>query len=200
MQLAFLMMVIYSATSLIPIPTWVQYFDAPLFPILIFFMVEGVRVTIQVSWKGAAVLAVLAAVLCWRDVRAEVGLRWDLASYFEVTETVRANSASNANVLSIWSGYVFESGRQYFPGSENQFVYMVAERVSPEERKRYHLISKDEVLRALKAGVPDIYIPVAFRRYVNIPDAEYTAFVKALSTNYSLIKMVEDVPIYRKSL
>jgi len=202
-QLAFLMMVVYSATALIPLPTWAQYYDGPLLPFLIFFILEGLRVAFQVSWKWAVVFAILAPVLCWRDVRFEVNefsfrRRLHLRSYQQVAEIVRANSGPDATVLSIWPGYVFESGRRCFPGAENEFVYPVAEKVSPELRKRYHLVSKEEVLSALSAGVPDIYIP-APHIYLYLSDAENRTFQNAVNAKYSLVKTVDDILIYRNN-
>ena len=46
-----------------------------------------------------------------------------ISSFRRVTEVLEANSQEKDVVLSIWPGYVFEAGRQYFPGSENQFNY-----------------------------------------------------------------------------
>jgi hypothetical protein len=203
LQLAFLMMVVYSATALIPIPTWAQYYDGPLLPFLIFFMAEGLRVALQVSWKWAVVVAILTPILCRQGVRGEEGEfaipRLTLSSYRQVTEIVRANTGPDSVVLSIWPGYVFESGRRCFPGAENQFVYLAAEPLSPELRKRFHLVSRKEVLTALTDGVPDIYIPPPPQRYVIMEDGYEQAFRNALNAKYSLIKQVDDMPIYRKN-
>jgi len=196
--LAFLMMAVYSATALIPIPTWAQYYDAPLLPFLIFFIAEGIRIAFQASWKWALVLGILVPFFCWRNTLSEVGVRLPLQSYHQVAEIVRANSSPNAVVLSIWPGYVFESGRKCFPGGENEFGYMASERLSPEVRERYHLISREEVLRALSAGVPDVFIADSLRRYVPMSDVEYQAIENAVNANYSLVRKVDDAPIYRK--
>jgi hypothetical protein len=201
--LAFLMMVVYSATALMPLPVWAQYYDAPLLPFLIFFMAEGLRVAFQVSWKWAVVVAILTPILCRQGVRVEEGesevSRLELSSYRQVAQIVRANTGPDSVVLSIWPGYVFESGRKCFPGGENEFVYFASETLSPELRKRLHLISRKEVLTALTDGVPDIYIPPPPTRYITMADGYEQAFRNALNAKYSLIKQVDDMPIYRKN-
>jgi 4-amino-4-deoxy-L-arabinose transferase-like glycosyltransferase len=203
--LAFLMMLVYTATSLIPVPTWVQYFDSPLLVFLVFFIAEGLRVAYQATGKWAVLFVVLVPILCWGGIRDEAGeftseRRLHLSSYHQVADIVRANSAPDATVLSVWPGYVFESGRRCFPGAENEFVYSVARRVTPEIRDRYHLVSKDEVLHAVSAAVPDIYIPAAIARYLawTMTEAERQALQKAVDANYSLIRTVDDIQIYRR--
>lgn len=203
-QLAFLMMLVYCATSLTPLPMFAQYFDGPLLPFLILFIAEGLRVVFQVrrGWVAALVAIVIPA-LFWHDVGLEVdefsSRRLRMSSYREVAETVRANSGENATVLSIWPGYVFESGRQCFPGGENEFVYQVARVVSPEARSRFHLISGAEVLRAVSTGAPDIYIPAAFFRYLafTMSQADRQALQSAVDANYVLVKKIDDIEIYR---
>lgn len=201
--LVFLMMLVYTGTSLIPIPAWSEYFEAPLLPFLVFFIAEGLRIALRFSWKWAVVIVILGPVLCWQDVHKIVGEasgipRLQLAAYREVTRIVRANSSPDAVVLSIWPGYVFESGRRPFPGTENQFVYPVAAGIAPELRRRYHVASKDMVLQAVVDGVPDIYIPVALRKYVYITDAEYQTFQAAVKDHYDIVGVVDEVSIYRK--
>jgi hypothetical protein len=204
--LVLLMMAAYIAVSLVPLPTFAQYLDAPLLPFLIFFIAEGLRVSYRVSWKWAVVFLIVAPVLCVRGVRTEVGEfsaepRLQLASYRKVANIIRQNSAPDAIVLSVWPGYVFESGRRCFPGGENEFVYKVANKVSPQTRERYHLIGKQEVTRAISRGLPDIYIPVALGRYLSntMSDDEYQELQKAVASRYSLLATVDDVEIYRKN-
>ena len=71
-SLAFLLLLVYSATAFIPIPTFGQYFDSPLVPFIVFFVAEGLRIILQGGRKRLAVLALVAAALSFRDVRQEV--------------------------------------------------------------------------------------------------------------------------------
>jgi hypothetical protein len=202
-QLAFWMMLVYCATCLIPLPTFAQYFDGPLLPFLIFFVVEGLRVAHRAAGKWTLLAAAVIPVLCWHGVVTEAnefarpGLQ--LSSYRRVTETVLANSGENATVLSLWPGYVFESGRRCFPGAENEFAYQVARLVDPDTRTRFHLVSGREVVRAISTGAADIYIPAGFFRYLSftMPQAEQEALREAVEANYVLVNKVDDVEIYR---
>jgi hypothetical protein len=202
LQLVFLMMVVYAATALLPLPTYPQYFDSPLLPFLVFFIAEGLRVTYQVSWKWAVVLAIVAPIFCWRGVSPELTSlmqpRFRLSSYRQVAEVIRENSAADATVLSVWPGYVFESGRRCFPGTENEFVYEVANKVPSAVRQRYHLVGKEEVMRAISTGVPDIYIGPLWYLTVTMSKAEEEALGAAVDAHYVLVKKVDGVKIYGK--
>jgi len=196
-------MLVYCATSLIPLPMFAQYFDGPLLPFLVFFIAEGLRVVFRAAGKWAALLAVVIPVLCWHGVVKEVNefgaRRLQLPSYREVTEAVRANSGEYATVLSIWPGYVFESGRRCFPGAENEFVYQVGRLVSQEARARFHLVSATEVVRAIASGAADIYITAGLVRYVGftMSKADLDTLQNAVKANYLLVKKIDDVEIYR---
>ena len=204
-QLVLLMMLVYCATCLIPLPMFAQYFDGPLLPFLGLFIAEGLRVAFQGrGWRAALIFAAAIPVLCWRGVVTEVyefssSRRLQLSSYQEVAGIVRANSGENATVLSLWPGYVFESGRHCFPGAENEFVYQVAQRVDPATRERFHLISGTELARALSSGAADIYIPVEFYRYLSftMSQSEQRALQNAVDANYVLARKVDGIEIYR---
>jgi hypothetical protein len=198
LQLALAMMLVYSVTALLPIPTYGQYLDGPVLPFLVLFIAEGLWVSFQVSWKWVVVLAVLAPLLCWRDLAPEAAGS-SLSSYRKVAEVVRENSTPDSTVLSDWPGYVFESGRRCFPGAENEFVYAVGKKVSPAVRARFHLIAKDDVLRAISTGVPDIYIGPLWFLTFTMSEAERVALQRAVDARYSLVKAVDGVNIYRKS-
>ena len=62
---------------------------------------------------------------------------------------IEANSRPDEIVLAFWPGYIFESGRRYLPGLENNFVYRIMNKIAPAERTRYHVISHDQVMSAI---------------------------------------------------
>jgi hypothetical protein len=202
-QFAFWMMVVYCATCLAPIPMFAQYFDGPLLPFLIFFVIEGLRVISRAAGKWMLPLAAVAAFLCWHGLSAEVNQyarrSLQMPAYREVAQAVRANSREDATVLSLWPGYVFESGRRCFPGAENEFGYQVARVAGPEAGARFHLLSGTDVVRALSTGAPDIYIPADFYRYLSftMSQEEQQALSRAVDANYVLAAKVDDVEIYR---
>lgn len=204
-SLAFLLLLIYSATAFIPIPTFGQYFDSPLVPFIVFFVAEGSRIILQGGRKRLAVLALVAAALCFRDVRQEVSgyarvPHLQLSSYRKVAQVIETNSQADDMVLSIWPGYVFESGRRNFPGAENEFAYQVAILLTPQARARYHLVSKDEIMKAVTTRAVTLFVSTPYPFYLDstMSPEELRAFGAALDANYSLVDKVDEVGIYRR--
>ena len=137
-------------------------------------------------------LAVIAPILFLHGIKREAAEyaptpNLQLSSFRNVTEVLEANSREDDVVLSIWPGYVFEAGRRYFPGSENQFGYDVASKISSDARAQYHVISKEEVLRALSSGAVSVYISSASKYYLEatMSPSELQAFRAALDANYA---------------
>lgn len=203
-RLAFLMLLVYVATASIPFPVFDQYFTSPLLPFLVVFIAEGLRVSLRFQATSLVLLAVIAPVLFFRGIRSEAAeygqaSNLQLPSFRKVTEVVEANSRENDMVLSIWPGYVFQSGRRYFPGSENQFNYDVASKINPEARARYHVLSKEEVINAVSTRGVDIFVSSASRYYLDatMTPADQLAFRAALDDNYSLVGSIDHVDVYR---
>jgi hypothetical protein len=138
-KLAFLMLAVYATTALIPFPPYDQYFTSPLVPFLLPFVAEGLRVTL-LSWRQWMALLVLTVPLFFsgeisRETLTNSEAPWcQLSSFRKVVEAIKANSSPDDVVLSFWPGYVFESGRRYFPGMENHFVYRITSKIGPEAR------------------------------------------------------------------
>ncbi len=204
-QLTLLMLWGYVATASIPFPVFDQYFTSPLVPFLVFFMAEGLRVSLRFRTVAIVALLVILPILFVRGIRGESAeyaftRNLQLVSFRQVSDTLIANSSADDVVLSIWPGYVFESGRRYFPGSENQFNYDVASKISPEERARYHLLSGADVVNAISSRQMNIFISSASRYYLDatMPPVERQRMHSALNTNYSLVGKYDGVEIYRR--
>lgn len=204
-KLALLMLVIYTATALIPFPPYLQYFDGPLVPFMLPFVAEGLRITFRAGKHWLVVLAVIAPILCLGEIRAERMTNssdpwWRLASYRQVTQAIEASSRPDDVVLSFWPGYVFESGRRYFPGMEDQFVYRIMNMIGPEARTRYHVVSKEDIMtaistRAVRVVVLGAWMPEYYR---NLSPAERQALRSAVDANYSLVSQTDGVAVYRR--
>jgi len=203
LQLALGMMVVYVATSLIPFPAWAQYYTSPLVPFSIFFIAEGLRVILRPGAETMVPVGAVALILSLVGIRGELEFSrvpyQQLSSYRKIAQAITANTDPNDVVLSIWPGFVFESGRRYFPGSENHFNYTVAGKLSPEARRRYHLISKYEIIKAVSDR--DINL-VVYSPYVAYLDSTMSAtelhdFRAALDSNYSLVEKIDGIGIYR---
>jgi len=204
-ELAFLMLLVYIATASIPFPVFDQYFTSPLLPFLVVFIAEGLRVTFRFQTASLLLLAVLAPILFFRGIKSEAAEyasapSLQLSSFRRVTEVLEANSHENDVVLSIWPGYVFASGRRYFPGSENHFNYGVAYKMSPDARVRFHVLSKNEVLYAISTGAVNVFIPSASKYYLDatMSPSELRAFRSALDANYEPVGESDGVEVYRR--
>ena len=203
-QLVFLMLLVYIVTAAIPFPMFDQYFTSPLLPFLVVFIAEGLRVTLRRP-LSVLLLAVLAPVLFFYGLKREAAeyapaANQQRSSFRRVTGVLEANSLEKDVVLSIWPGYVFEAGRQYFPGSENQFNYDIGYKISPEARKRYHLLSKAKVIDAISTRAMDVYISSTSKYYLEatMSPGELQAYRAALSANYALVGGSDGVEVYRR--
>ena len=204
-KLAFLMLVVYLATVLIPFPPYDQHFVSPLVPLTIPFVAEGLRVTFQAGRKRVITLALVAPVLFAIEIGKETAQNswhpvWQLSCYREVTRVVEANSRPDEVVMSFWPGFVFESGRRYFPNLEDHFVYRVMNKISPEERARYHVISKDQVMRAINNRETNLLVVPQWiiEYYHDLSPHEIEEFQKAVDASYSSITNIEGVQIYHR--
>jgi dolichyl-phosphate-mannose-protein mannosyltransferase len=205
LQLALLMLLVYIGAALVPFPPFDQYFDSPLVPFTIPFMAEGLGTVLRFKTRWVFALIPIAPILFLMEVNRDAvqcssapALR--LSSYQKVTRIIEANTKADDVVLSFWSGYVFESGRQYFPGSEDKFNYSITPRMRPEERSRYHVVSRDEVIDALSAravGLLITYPRVFDKQDDNTSPNELQKFQAALNAGYSRLAQVDDIGIYQ---
>lgn len=205
LEATLLMLVTYTLVALVPFPPYEQYFDGPLVPFLVPFLAEGMRVTCRAGTKRMIALALVAALLFAVEIGAETATQsrdavWQLANYEKVTQFIEANSRSDEVVLSFWPGYVFGSGREYFPGLENQFVYRIMKKISPEQRTRHHVISHDLVMRAIsrREAVLLVLSPWFGEYRNNLSPDEIREFHDLIESNYSLVGSFAEIAIYRR--
>jgi hypothetical protein len=169
------------------------------------FVTEGLRVTFLVGRKRLIALALAAPILFAGEIGRETARNswnpvWQLSCYREVTKVVEANSSPDEVVLSFWPGFVFESGRRYFPNLEDHFVYRVMNKITAEERVRYHVISKDQIMNAITSRQTNVLVihPWVLEYYHALSPTEIKAFHEAVDENYSLITNINDVEVYRR--
>lgn len=205
--LALFMTVVYTLTLLSPFPPYDQHFVSPFVPLLIPFVAEGLRVTFLAGRKRLLALAVAVPILFAVELGKETARNswhpvWQLSNYGEITSVVEENSYPDEIVLSFWPGFVFESGRRYFPGLEDHFVFRIINKTTPEEKAHYHVPSKDQILRTIKAREARVLIihPWILEYYHDLSPDERAQFDDAVARNYVLLKTVEKVEIYRRRL
>jgi hypothetical protein len=191
--------------ALAPFPPYDQYFDGPLVPFLVPFLAEGLRITWRAGKKRVIMLGLVAVILFAVEIGVETATQsrdaiWQLANYDEMTRLIETNSRPDEVVLSLWPGYVFGSGRRYFPGLENHFVYRIMNKIGPAERARYHVISHDQVMSAISQREVTLLVlsPWVEEYENNLSPGEIKAFHGTIQTNYSLVGNIPEAAIYRR--
>jgi len=204
-EVALLMLATYTGVALTPFPPYDQYFDSPLVPFLVPFLAEGLRLMWKAGRKPTIAMTVVAVILFAVEIGTETASQswdpvWRLANYDEVTRLVEANSRPDEVVLSFWPGYVFSSGRQYFPGLENHFVYRIMNKTDAPEKTRYHIVSHDQVMSAIsRREVALLILSPWFGEYKNnLSPAEILVFHQVVESNYLLVDGTGANPIYRR--
>jgi hypothetical protein len=83
---------------------------------------------------------------------------------------------------------------------EDHFVYRILNKISPAERARYHVVSKDQIIRAITGRETGLLIihPWILEYYHDLSPRELGEFHEAVDANYSLISNVASVEIYRR--
>ncbi len=206
-KLILVVLLSYVAAALIPYPPFNQYFDAPLTPLLTPFAAEGARLVLSVERKKLVALAAAMLILVSLEIKRDSARllddqEWSLANYRGVKRAIKANSRPDDVILSFWSGYVFESGRRYFPGLNDEVIYRIMDRTTEGEKLQYHIPSKTQILSAIAAGTPKMIVTGRKRCmsefYANLSAQELVTFHASISSKYALVRRVGDVEVFRR--
>ena len=209
LELTSLLFLAYTLVALIPFFPYDQYFTSPLVSFLVPFIAVGWSTVFSYGRKWLIVLAVVAPLLVAQGIRRESweysrAPIWQIPEFRKVTSAITTNSSPHDVVLSFWPGYVFESGREYLPGMEDQFSYRIINLINPEARARYRLISAGQIIQTVSNRTPAVLVIATMKSrlmtelYANFSANEITAFQTAVHDNYSLVTNVDDVEIYRR--
>lgn len=205
LQFCSVALVAYVLTALVPFPPYEQYFDTPVIPFLIPFIAVGLPWVIAARARTVGFTA-LAVLLFWAEVPRESAWNsnspeWTMKTYLQVTNAIEANSKPDEAILSFWPGYVFQSGRRYWPGLEDNFSFRIINKVSPDDRNRYHLPSADEITRAVAAGAPTLVVlapeNVQKEFYQDLTDEKRAKFKSDLNSRYFIASGDANIPVYR---
>lgn len=197
--------VVHTMACLMPDPAYEQYFTSPLAPMLAPLAVCGVvdlarrfgRPTTLVT--GVLVLgAVLSVVeLQVRHTGMDWSEVWDLQDLAEVTANIESRCGPDDYVLAFWSGYVFESGRRYWPGMENHFALGVSEKLPLNKQVEYHIAGKEMLLKAILTKGPKVVVLGAWMHEVNtsLAQKDVALLLHELDGNYELAWVKGEVQV-----
>jgi 4-amino-4-deoxy-L-arabinose transferase-like glycosyltransferase len=223
---AFQIALIVGILSLLPTPAYLPYFCLAV-PFLVVSTVCSVNdwlasleSTRQRVFAGVACVGVLGIYLAASagDFQSYLttgegipGVRWArdkddwrLERILAVSQAIDEIANPGEMVASFWPGDIFQSKATCFPGFENPFALAVSEKLTPQQRAKYHIVSPADIERDFAAHTPRI---VVFRDQVfsAVPTAEelrrlqgsMDAFKSSLRANgYKLVRAIGGISIY----
>lgn len=198
-------LVTYGVTCLFPNPVYEQYFAAPLVPLLAPLVAAGLldlMTRYRRSGRIGMGLVALAALLAVVDLQVRrTGMIddevWQPSHLERVTRAIKARTVPEDYVLSFWSGYASESGCRFVPGMENHFAVGVSEKISLEEKIRYHVAGKELLLLTVTRRDPAVIVLGAWNHEVEstVPQEHLLVFVQELSRGYESVQDLGGVKI-----
>jgi len=211
--LAFLIAFALGFISILPTPPFVQYFCMCM-PFLVVAAVCGTCdyvISLRGTWKRIALLAsitvltayVASSVPSFRRylVTGVMGVNdtdapnWTLDRVSAVSKAIDQLAEPKEAIASFWSGYIFATRAEAYPGLENDFSLLIAEKLTVHQRAKYHIISHSDIRADFAAHVPRIAI---LGNQENGGDTtEVSAYEDLLHTNgYTAVRTIGDTSIY----
>ena len=190
-----------TAASLLPDPTYRQYFTGGL-PVLLaapaawgLAAVAGRRPRLApaAALAAAPVLAWLALGVLRHDV--PVDRHWSLDHYRGVCQGIERLTDPDDTVMAFWPGYVAGAGRRPARGLENQFGIGVSDRLTDVQRGRYRIAGHREVWQALQLETARITVVGAWMNDLNqaLDNREAASLLAAIREHYTVVDDRGDV-------
>ncbi len=212
LSFAFYVAAVLSVISLLPTPTFVQYFCV----VVPFLIVNAILVThwldeavpggtARVSLALLGVLVVVAYVLVAPvgvgqflappapdPLTGEGGGDWDIETNRIIAAQIDACTNPGEPVMTWWPGYLLESDALIFPKMENHFGLRVANRLTSRQLDRYRIISEPEIAAHIREGATRV---VVLGNWVNRPSkVRYRQLLG--ESGYALTRKIGETEIY----
>ena len=214
--LAFWIALVLGCISILPTPPMVQYFSLCV-PFLIVVAVCGAsdyvaalrapRTQRIAVLAGAVLLAIFVASslpgirkhFITGDYAMLSGTNyapdWTLGGVSAVSQAIDQLAAPNEEIASYWPGYIFASKADPYPGFENNFGQMIANRLTAERRIKYHVLADSDIAADFAAHAPRIVVVGNQEIFVGPP--RVSACTKLLLSNgYAVARTVGDTSIF----
>lgn len=199
---------VHMLVCLLPDPTHVQYFTSSLAPMLALLVVAAIENCDQFAAKSKRLVSAVAGVLVLCLTLATVELRvgqnsinwdevWSLEHQAAVKENIMSRTEPGDIVLAFWSGYVFESEREYVFGMENHFAIGVSERLNLVEMVDYRIAGKDMILKAILTKAPKVVVLGAWMHEMDttLEQSDLPLILKELQANYEIDWMLGETKV-----
>ena len=215
-RFAFQIAVVLGIISLLPTPAHVAYFClcAPFILVSAVCVANHLFVTLESRREklvGAAVCIALSVIYLGASVsyfrrylitgEGITVARWAfdkgdlrLQRIIEVSEAIDHGYVSpDEMVASFWPGYIFQTKARPFPGFENDYGLPISEKLTSEQRARYHILSPAEIEDNFAAHVPRI---VVLGSPLGGSEMEDTASRSLREHGYTIVRSIGDTVIY----
>jgi hypothetical protein len=179
-RLAFRIAIFLALICLLPTPTYLQYFSlcVPFLIVSAVCVVDDLFNNLETkAAKLGLVIASSLVVLVYvavsvKDLRNYLytgdgvpGLRlahdrgdWKIDRVVAVSDVVSKYANPGDVAASFWPGDIFQTPAEPLPGIENPFALPIADKLTAEQRARYHILSADDILAALAARKPKVVV------------------------------------------
>ena len=184
--------------SLLPTPTWEQYFSITI-PFLLIPAIAGAHK----AWSSGSQMLRASCILLI-GAYGVIGIG-ELHSYCagtkrlpgpgnllltaedgdELSHMIKQRSNEHSSIVSIWPGYLFGASRELVPGMENQFWVRVPESFPQEDRQRFHIMSRKKLQKILSSGRYEYVVTEKARRLTNTRLLKRAGYV-FLDTRYGV--------------
>jgi 4-amino-4-deoxy-L-arabinose transferase-like glycosyltransferase len=128
---------------------------------------------------------------------------WKLARVIEVSGTINQIARSGEEVASFWPGDIFQTDVNPVSGFENPFGLPISEKLTSEQRAKYHILSPDEVKSDFAHHVPRVVVlrnqiisPSTDQRNTNVWDNGDSFRASLLGNEYRLARSFGGISIY----
>ncbi|MFT5232244.1 MAG: hypothetical protein ACI9UK_000919 [Candidatus Krumholzibacteriia bacterium] len=193
---------------LLPDPTHVQYFTSSLTPMLALLLVGGMEsfgkiatVRNRLAPAFAGVLILCLGLATYELQVGKTGMNWNEVWSFEhqtaVKESIVEHTEPGDVVLAFWSGYVFESEREYVFGMQNHFAIGVSERLSLVEMVDYKIAGKEVILKAILTKEPKVVVLGAWMHEMDttLEQQDLPLILQELESNYEIVWMLGETKV-----
>jgi hypothetical protein len=216
-RLAFQIAIVLGIISLLPTPVYLQYFCLCVPFLLVsavcvvndfFVLLESRRERLVAAAACVALLGIHLGASA-NDFRKYLvtgdgipGVRWArnkgdwrLQRVVEVSQAIDQVASPGEMVASFWPGYVFQTKATPFPGFESDFGLPISEKLTSEQRARYHILSPAEIESNFAAHVPRIVV-LGNQNHLMEVVVENTGKSSLRAHGYTLVRSIGDTSLY----
>jgi len=202
LRLVSLLAAFFLLACMAPDPVHAQYFTAPLAIMVLPLAMTGLAHLVRRRRSWARIALASTAVICGLVLTLlkpgmDLDHTWTFASYDRVVADIEARSDPGDMVLAFWPGYVFGSGREFFPGLENHFAVGVSEKLTPREKTRYRIAGRHQMASAFSVRQPRLVVIGGWMHEINtaLDDDQMDDLLESFQTHYRVVVMRGPVKI-----